>query len=80
MNWKAFGAMLARDAQVARRNIIQIMFQTFLQPLLFVFIFGRVMVGSGYMPLKYKSILLPTITRPKMKTNNSGCRNVWNMI
>ena len=61
MNWKAFGAMLARDAQVARRNIIQIMFQTFLQPLLFVFIFGRVMVGSGYMPVKYKSILLPGI-------------------
>src|SRR5689334_18285182 len=53
--------MLARDAQVARRNIIQIMFQTFLQPLLFVFIFGRVMVGSGYMPVKYKSILLPGI-------------------
>ena len=36
-------------------------FQTFLQPLLFVFIFGRVMVGSGYMPEKYKSLLLPGI-------------------
>lgn len=53
--------MLARDAHVARRNIIQITFQTFLQPLLFVFIFGRVMVGSGYMPAIYKSILLPGI-------------------
>ena len=53
--------MLARDAHVARRNIIQIMFQTFLQPLLFVFIFGRVMVGSGYMPVAYKSVLLPGI-------------------
>lgn len=53
--------MLTRDAHVARRNIIQIMFQTFLQPLLFVFIFGRVMVGSGYMPLSYKSLLLPGI-------------------
>ncbi|HEV2401734.1 MAG TPA: ABC transporter permease [Candidatus Sulfotelmatobacter sp.] len=61
MNWKAFGAMLARDAHVARRNIIQILFQTFLQPLLFVFIFGRVMVGSGYMPVAYKSLLLPGI-------------------
>lgn len=61
MNWKAFGAMLARDAHVARRNLIQIMFQTFLQPLLFVFIFGRVMVGSGYMPVAYKSLLLPGI-------------------
>ena len=61
MNWKAFGAMLARDAHVARRNVVQIMFQTFLQPLLFVFIFGRVMVGSGYMPPEYKSLLLPGI-------------------
>ena len=61
MNWKAFGAMLARDAHVARRNIVQIFFQTFLQPLLFVFIFGRVMVGSGYMPVQYKSLLLPGI-------------------
>ena len=61
MNWKAFGAMLARDAHVARRNFFQILFQTFLQPLLFVFIFGRVMVGSGYMPPQYKSLLLPGI-------------------
>jgi ABC-2 type transport system permease protein len=61
LNWKAFGAMLARDAHVARRNAVQLLFQTFLQPLLFVFIFGRVMVGSGYMPASYKSLLLPGI-------------------
>jgi ABC-2 type transport system permease protein len=61
LNWKTFSAMLARDAHVARRNGIQLFFQTFLQPLLFVFIFGRVMVGSGYMPEKYKSLLLPGI-------------------
>src|SRR6201982_3380595 len=53
--------MLARDAHVARRNAIQLFLQTFLQPLLFVFIFGRVMVGSGYMPAAYKSLLLPGI-------------------
>ena len=61
MNWKTFGAMLARDAHVARRNMIQLILQTFLQPLLFVFIFGRVMVGSGYMRADYKSLLLPGI-------------------
>jgi len=61
LNYKAFAAMLARDAHVARRNAIQLLFQTFLQPLLFVFIFGRVMVGSGYMPASYKSLLLPGI-------------------
>jgi len=61
LNWKTFGAMLARDAHVARRNMIQLILQTFLQPLLFVFIFGRVMVGSGYMRADYKSLLLPGI-------------------
>jgi ABC-2 type transport system permease protein len=61
MNWKTFLALLARDAHVARRNVVPLLFQTFLQPLLFVFIFGRVMVGSGYMPATYKSLLLPGI-------------------
>jgi len=61
LNWKTFAAMLARDAHVARRNAIQVALQTFLQPLMFVFIFGRVMVGSGYMPPAYKSLLLPGI-------------------
>lgn len=61
MNWKTFLAILARDAHVARRNIVALLFQTFLQPLMFVFIFGRVMVGSGYLPPSYKSLLLPGI-------------------
>ena len=61
MNGTAFLALLARDAHVARRNAVQLLFQTFLQPLLFVFIFGRVMVGSGYLPAAYKSLLLPGI-------------------
>ncbi len=61
MNGKAFLALLARDAHVARRNLVPLLFQTFLQPLLFVFIFGRVMVGSGYLPAVYKSLLLPGI-------------------
>ena len=61
MNWKTFFAMLSRDAHVARRNAVQLLFQTFLQPLLFVFVFGKVMVSSGYMPAQYKSLLLPGI-------------------
>lgn len=61
MNWKTFLALLARDAHVARRNFVPLVLQTFLQPMLFVFIFGRVMVSSGYMPPAYKSLLLPGI-------------------
>ncbi|MFZ0758680.1 MAG: hypothetical protein WAM69_01915 [Candidatus Sulfotelmatobacter sp.] len=61
MNWKTFLALLARDAHVARRNFVTLLLQTFLQPMMFVFIFGRVMVSSGYMPAAYKSLLLPGI-------------------
>ena len=61
MNWKTFLALLARDAHVARRNFVPLLLQTFLQPMMFVFIFGRVMVSSGYMPPAYKSLLLPGI-------------------
>src|SRR2546421_11413285 len=61
MNWKAFGAMMARDVHVARRNIVTLLLQTMLQPLLFVFIFGQVMTRSGLMNAGYKSVLLPGI-------------------
>jgi ABC-2 type transport system permease protein len=61
MNGRTFLAMLARDAHVARRNFVPLLLQTLLQPMLFVFIFGRVMTGSGLMPQEYKSLLLPGI-------------------
>jgi ABC-2 type transport system permease protein len=61
MNAKTFLALLMRDARVARRNFLPLILQTLLQPMLLVFIFGRVMTTSGYMPLQYKSLLLPGI-------------------
>jgi ABC-2 type transport system permease protein len=66
MTHKTFLAMLARDAHVARRNAIPLMLQTMLQPILFVFIFGRVMTGSGLMPTAYKSLLVPGIMAMSM--------------
>jgi ABC-2 type transport system permease protein len=61
MNFKTFLALLSRDSRVARRNFIPLLLQTLLQPMLLVFIFGRVMTTSGYMPIQYKSLLLPGI-------------------
>jgi ABC-2 type transport system permease protein len=61
LNWTTFLALLGRDAHVARRNFVPLILQTFLQSMMFVFIFGRVMVSSGYMPAAYKSLLLPGI-------------------
>ncbi len=59
MNWRAFGALFARDAHVARRNIITTLVQTMLQPLMFAFIFGQVMTRSGMMTSGFKGIILP---------------------
>ena len=61
MNVTTFLAMLGRDAHVARRNSVQLAFQTLLQPMMFVFVFGRVMTSSGLMSAEYKSLLLPGI-------------------
>jgi ABC-2 type transport system permease protein len=61
LNWKTFFAMLSRDAHVARHNLLPMLLQNLLQPLLFTFVFGRVMTTSGMMPMAYKSMLLPGI-------------------
>src|SRR5262245_41247107 len=61
MNWKTFGALFARDARVARRNLVATILQTLLQPLMFVRIYDRVMHSSGLMPSSYKSLFLPGI-------------------
>lgn len=61
MNPRAFLAMLARDGHVARRNFLPMLVQNLLQPMLFVFVFGRVMTEGGLLPTEYKSLLLPGI-------------------
>ena len=61
MNVKTFLAMLLRDAHVARRNFVTLAFQVFLQPMMFVFVFGRVMTTSGMMSPEYRTLLLPGI-------------------
>jgi ABC-2 type transport system permease protein len=58
---KTFFALLARDAHVARRNFGPVILQTLLQPMLLVFVFGRVLTTSGFLPMEYKSLLLPGI-------------------
>jgi hypothetical protein len=59
MNWTTFMAMLARDAHVARRNLVGLALQTTLQPLLFVFVFGKVMTTGRMIPASYQGLLAP---------------------
>jgi ABC-2 type transport system permease protein len=61
LNWKTFYAMLQRDAHVARRNLLPMLMQTLLQPLLLTFVFGRILTASGMMQMGYKNVLMPGI-------------------
>jgi ABC-2 type transport system permease protein len=61
LNWKTFYAMLSRDGHVARRNLLQMLMQNLLQPMLLTFVFGRVLTTSGMMQMSYKNVLLPGI-------------------
>jgi ABC-2 type transport system permease protein len=61
LNWRTFFALLARDGHVARRNLAPMLLQNLIQPLLFTFVFGRVLTAGGMMPVAYKSVLLPGI-------------------
>jgi ABC-2 type transport system permease protein len=61
MNWTTFFALLARDAHVARRNLMAMLAQTLLQPLMLMFVFGKVLTTSGMMPASYKSMLAPGV-------------------
>ncbi len=61
MNWKTFYAMLQRDGHVARRNLLPMLMQNLLQPLLLTFVFGRILTASGMMRVEYKNVLLPGV-------------------
>jgi ABC-2 type transport system permease protein len=61
LNWRTFYAMLQRDGHVARRNLLPMLLQNLLQPLLLTFVFGRVLTTSGMMQMTYKNVLLPGI-------------------
>jgi ABC-2 type transport system permease protein len=66
VNWSTFFALLARDAHVARRNLMSLLMQTMLQPLLMTFVFGKVMTQGGLMPESYKGMLAPGIMAMSM--------------
>jgi ABC-2 type transport system permease protein len=61
LNWKTFFAMLSRDGHVARRNLLPVLLQNLLQPLLLVFVFGRVLTAGGMMALRFKDVMLPGV-------------------
>lgn len=58
---RVFGAILLRDATVARRELPYFLLRTTLQPLLFVMIFGFVLPKMGMIPHEYTATMLPGV-------------------
>ncbi len=58
---KAFLAILQRDIKVTQREFIPFLLQALMQPLFFLFIFGKVLPGIGLAAGDFASLMLPGI-------------------
>lgn len=61
MKTRVFGALLLRDAIVAKREIVGILIRTMMQPVLFVTVFGLLLPRMGMIPRGYTTTILPGI-------------------
>ena len=61
MNGRVFGALLLRDAVVAKREIVGILIRTLMPPVLFVTVFGLLLPRMGMIPRGYNTTMLPGI-------------------
>lgn len=61
MNARIFGALLWRDAVVARRDLAGLFIRTMLQPLLFVIVFGTLLPAMGTMTRAFTTALVPGV-------------------
>lgn len=57
----AFGAILQRDIKVTSREFVPFLLQALMQPLFFLFIFGKVLPGIGLAAGNFASLMLPGI-------------------
>jgi ABC-2 type transport system permease protein len=57
----AFLAIVSRDLLVMRREVIVFLLQTLIQPLFFLFVFGKVLSTIGAASVSFSTILLPGV-------------------
>jgi ABC-2 type transport system permease protein len=57
----AFVAIVSRDLLVIRREVIVFLLQTLIQPLFFLFVFGRVLSAIGAASASFSTVLLPGV-------------------
>lgn len=59
--FNAFWAILRRDAVVTKREFVPFLLQALMQPLFFLFIFGKVLPGSNLAASDFAALMLPGI-------------------
>ena len=57
----AFVAIVSRDLLVMRREVITFLLQTLIQPLFFLFVFGKVLATIGAANMGFSTLLLPGV-------------------
>ena len=61
LKWNAFFAILRRDIHVTMREFVPFLLQALMQPLFFLFIFGKVLPGIGLAAGNFAALMLPGI-------------------
>ncbi|MGH3826714.1 MAG: ABC transporter permease [Pseudonocardiaceae bacterium] len=56
---RSFGALLRRDVVVRAKSPVSFLAQVLLQPVFFLFVFGKLLTGLGYVSGSYPSLLFP---------------------
>ncbi|MFI9452099.1 ABC transporter permease [Amycolatopsis sp. NPDC052450] len=57
--WRVFRGLLERDLLITRKQLLGVMAQVLMQPLLMLLVFGKVLGALGYTPPSYTRLLLP---------------------
>ena len=61
MRLRIFGSLLLRDVVVAKRDIVGLLMRTLLQPMLFIYVFGRLLPRMGMVQQGYTTTILPGV-------------------
>jgi ABC-2 type transport system permease protein len=56
---RSFGSLLRRDVVVTGKDLVSFVAQVLLQPVFFLFVFGKLLTGLGYASSDYASLLFP---------------------
>jgi ABC-2 type transport system permease protein len=56
---RSFGSVLRRDLVVTGKDLVAFLAQVLLQPVFFLFVFGKLLTGLGYTSTNYADLLFP---------------------